>query len=52
VKYILLIHQGSAPTPQNEGWDSVPEDETRAIYADYKALNETPGVTPGQGLHP
>jgi hypothetical protein len=52
MKYILLIHQGSAPTPQNEGWDSVPEDEKRAIYADYQALNETPGVTPGQGLQP
>jgi hypothetical protein len=52
MKYMLLIHQGTAPTPQNDGWDSLSETEKGAVYADYKALNETPGVTPGQGLQP
>ena len=48
MKYILLIHQGSAPTPRDEeAWARLSEDEQNAVYADYKAINETPGVTPG-----
>ena len=48
MKYILLIHQGAAPTPRDEeAWARLPEDEQNAVYADYKAINETPGVTPG-----
>src|SRR5205085_12270411 len=27
-----------------------PEEERNAVYADYRAINETPGVTPGLGL--
>jgi hypothetical protein len=46
MKYMLLIHQGSTPTPPSEAWDQLSDDEKQAIYADYKALNETPGVTP------
>jgi hypothetical protein len=26
------------------------EEEQQSVYADYRALNETPGVTPGLGL--
>jgi hypothetical protein len=47
MKYILLIHQGTTPTPRTPDWDALPEAEQQQIYADYKALNETPGVTPG-----
>ena len=47
MKYMLLIHQGTAPTPRDEDWQSLPEEEQRAIYADYKGINETPGVSPG-----
>ena len=48
MKYILLIHQGAAPTPRDEeAWASLSEDEQNAVYADYQAINETPGVTPG-----
>jgi hypothetical protein len=47
MKYMLLIHQGTTPTPPSEEWDRLPDDEKAAIYADYKGLNETPGVTPG-----
>jgi hypothetical protein len=52
--FILLIHQGTTPTPLDpEAWATLSEEEQQAIYADYKALNETPGVTPGTGLqHP
>jgi hypothetical protein len=51
MKYMLLIHQGDAPTPRDpEAWAKVPEDEQKQVYADYQALNNTPGVTPGQQL--
>jgi hypothetical protein len=51
MKYILLIHQGDTPTPRDpEAWATLPEDEQQRVFADYKALNETPGVTPGQAL--
>jgi hypothetical protein len=46
MKYILLIHQGTTPLPGTPEWDSLSPDEQRAVYADYKAINETPGVTP------
>ena len=52
MKYMLLIHQGSAPTPRTDDWASVPEDEQKAVYADYQAINETPGVTSGLQLQP
>lgn len=52
MKYMMLIHQGTAPTPQTESWASVPEHEKANVYAAYKALNETPGVTPGLQLQP
>src|SRR5216117_2348019 len=51
MKYLLLIHQGDSPTPRDpEAWATLSEDEQRAVYADYQALNQTPGVTPGLGL--
>jgi hypothetical protein len=51
MKYLLLIHQGTTPTPRDpEAWATLPEDEQKAVYADYKAINETPGVTPGAAM--
>ena len=51
MKYMLLIHQGAAPTPRSpEEWEKLSEDEQKAVYADYMAINQTPGVTPGLGL--
>ena len=47
MKYMLLIHQGSAPTPRTDDWNTLSEEEQQAVYADYKAINETPGVSPG-----
>jgi hypothetical protein len=48
MRYMLLIHQGDAPTPRSpEAWSRVPEDEQKAVFADYQAINQTPGVTPG-----
>jgi hypothetical protein len=50
VKYMLLIHQGTTPTPRTDDWNTLSEDEKGAVFAAYKAINETPGVTPGLQL--
>jgi hypothetical protein len=51
MKYMLLIQPGDAPTPRNpEAWAQLSEDEQKQIYADYQAVNQTPGVTPGLWL--
>jgi hypothetical protein len=52
MKYMLLIHQGTTPTPPSDAWDNLSEEEKREVYSAYKALNETPGVSPGLQLSP
>ncbi|MDQ5820390.1 MAG: YciI family protein, partial [Actinomycetota bacterium] len=53
MKYMLLIHQGSAPTPRSpDEWETLSEDEQKAVYDAYKAINEAPGVSPGLQLQP
>jgi hypothetical protein len=47
MKYMLLIHQGDTPVPGTPEWERLSEDEQKAVYADYQAINQTPGVTPG-----
>ena len=50
MKYMLLIHQGTTPLPHSDEWAQLPDEQKAAVYADYKALNETAGVTPGQQM--
>jgi len=50
MQYVLLIYQGSTPTPTSEEWSNLSEEEQKAVYADYAALNQAPGVTPGLPL--
>ena len=53
MKYMLLIHQGDAPTPYDpEAWAKLSEQEQQAVYADYQAVNQTAGVSPGLQLQP
>jgi hypothetical protein len=53
MKYMLLIHQGDAPTPYSpEEWQSLSEDEQKEIAGAYQAINGTPGVSPGVQLQP
>jgi hypothetical protein len=53
MKYLMLIHQGTSPTPRApEEWAKLSEDEQKAVYAGYSAVNQTPGVTPGLELAP
>lgn len=50
MRYMLLIHQGSTPLPGTEAWEALTDEEKGQIYADYQALNETPGVTSGEAM--
>ena len=53
MKYLLLIHQGDTPTPYDpEAWERLSDEEKNAIYGAYKAINDTPGVTPGVQMAP
>ena len=53
MKYMLLIHQGDSPTPRDpEAWATLSEDEQKAVFADYQAINGTAGVTPGEQMQP
>jgi hypothetical protein len=52
MKYMLLIHQGTTPTPPSDAWESLSEEEKGAVYGAYRALNETPGVSSGVQMQP
>jgi hypothetical protein len=53
MRYMMLIHQGDMPTPNDqEAWGKLSRDEQQQIAADYQAINETPGVTPGVWMQP
>ena len=52
MKFMLLIHQGTTPLPGTPEWDNLPDDEKQAVYRDYGAINQHPGVTPGQQMGP
>jgi len=48
MNYLLLIHHGSAPTPDDpQAWARLSDEEQMAVFAGYQAINQTPGVTPG-----
>ncbi len=32
MKYMMLIHQGTAPTPGSDEWESLSEDEKGAVF--------------------
>ena len=53
MKYVMLIHQGTAPTPRDpEAWAALSSEEQNAVYADYQALNQTAGFEPGRWMQP
>jgi hypothetical protein len=45
MKYMLLIHQGDTPLPGTPDWERLSAEEQKSVYADYQAINQTPGVT-------
>ena len=50
MKYMLLIHQGDTPPPGTPEWERLSAEEQHRVYADYQAINQTPGVSPGLQL--
>jgi hypothetical protein len=50
MQYVILIYHGTAPLPATKEWEALPEADRKAIYAEYAALNKTPGLTPGVPL--
>src|SRR5260370_30407930 len=50
MQFALLIYQGTPPLPNTDAWSSLSATEQKAIYADYGALNKTPGLIPGPPL--
>lgn len=49
-QFAVLIYQGTTPLPGTDEWEALPEEEQTQVYADYGALNQTPGVTTGPPL--
>ena len=48
---MLLIYQGDTPTPRDpEAWSRLSPEEQQGVFADYKAISEANGVTPGQQM--
>jgi hypothetical protein len=52
MKYMLLIHQGTTPTPGTDAWEGLSDEEKQAVFADYQGINETGGVEPGVRMQP
>lgn len=51
MQYVLFIFQGTTPLPtDSDAWATLSEAEQKAIFEDYRALNSTPGVSPGPPL--
>jgi hypothetical protein len=48
MQYMLLIYSGDAP----ERWESLGEEEQKAVMDEYFAISQLPGVTGGAQLQP
>lgn len=46
MKYALLIYD------TNEAWEGLSDDESKAIFGEYHAISEIPGVVGGEQLAP
>ena len=50
MKYVLLVYQGTTPLPGTDSWRALSAGEQKQIYADYAALNDAAGMSPGLPL--
>jgi hypothetical protein len=51
MKYMLLIYQGDTPTPDDpQAWAALSPEQQRAVFADYQAISQAPGVTAGERM--
>ena len=46
-QFVLVIYQGTTPLPGTPEWEAMPQEEQTRVYADYAAINQTPGLTGG-----
>jgi hypothetical protein len=46
MQFVLMIYHGTAPLPGTPELESLSEEERKAVYADYAALNKMENVTP------
>jgi hypothetical protein len=52
MRYLMLIHHGDTSTPNRRDWADLSPQEQEAVANAYRAINETPGVTPGVQMQP
>ncbi len=53
MKYMLMIHQGTTPTPRDPAaWARLSDEEQKGVWEGYRGVSETPGVSPGMQLAP
>ena len=52
MKYMMLIYQGTTPTPRDSEWEGLSDEVKGAVYAGYKAINEDPRVATGEQMQP
>jgi hypothetical protein len=52
MQFGMLIYQGTMPLPNTDAWQTLSEDEKKAIYSGYAAINRNPAITPGVSLGP
>jgi hypothetical protein len=48
MKYLMLINLG----PDGRDWRSLSQEEQQKLVAGWQAINQAPGVTPGNQLQP
>lgn len=50
MKFVLVIYHGTMPLPGLPGGTPVSEEEKKAVYADFAALNKLENLTPAPPL--
>jgi len=50
MKFVLLIYQGTTPLPGSDRWNTLSQEEQKAVYKDYVEFNKTVGLTVGLPL--
>ena len=50
MQFVLVIYHGNFPLPGTPEAESVTEEQKKAIYADFEALNKMKNLTPGVPL--
>ena len=50
MQFVLLIYQGTTATSAGEVWKTYSEEERKQFAAEYAAINNLRGVTPGLPL--